>query len=823
MLENEVIEDPFYGVNEHEMNWIYDSDWVYEREFDIEDNFLNHKNIILRFYGLDTHTKIYLNDEILGLTENMFIRYEFDIKSKLQNTGNKLIIKFKSPTKKAQEEAEKLDINLNTGYAAIPGVPFLRKAQYSFGWDWGPKLPDSGIWKSVEIVGYDDIKITSVYPYSVFNYSKESFSVKLYIKVELTSEIQDLSKLFYKLAVKVTTPDNDYILKEFLLNNKNEILEIDVENPLLWWTHDLGVPNLYLVETSILKDDIIDSVVQKIGLRDIHLVRESDKWGESFFFQLNGIPIFAKGANWIPIDSFIPRGKRIGLYSKNLNYAKMANMNMIRVWGGGIYEDDLFYDLCDELGLLVWQDFPFACAFYHFYDEFIENIKEEVIQNIKRLRSHPSLALWCGNNEIEWLWNYLLDKNPRFKNKDIKSKFESRYNEMFEHIIPHLIKKYDLVHPYWPSSPSNGFVGKKLGKINSNSPDFGDSHFWSVWHGGKPFTTYREFNSRFMSEFGFESFPSSKTLSEFCTQNQFDFYSPIMESHQKNSAGNKKIMDYMEKRFSIPQKFEHQVILSQITQAEAIEYGVAHWRQNRNENHCMGTLYWQLNDCWPVASWSSVDYFGRWKALHYFAKRFYQPLFVSIREEDNKIEFWVTNDLKEPQELTLEWKILNSEGTMLLNGGKNFKISSCISFKVDSRDINLINKDKTQKQNNIILFKLKDKNKQEKIIFHGFYLFEAPKYFFLADPELSINSKEIYKRNNNQISIELNISTKNIALYVFIESDAIDFIASDNFISMEPGETRLITLNVIKVLDQNLSYNKIIDSVKLNSLYDLIN
>ncbi len=822
-MDNEVIEDPFYGVNEHEMNWIYDSDWVYEKEFDIEDDFLNHKNIILRFYGLDTHTKIYLNEEILGFTENMFIRYEFDIKSKLQNTGNKLIIKFKSPTKKAQEEAEKLDINLNTSYAAIPGVSYLRKAQYSFGWDWGPKLPDSGIWKSVEIVGYDDIKIKSVYPYSVFNYNKESFSVKLFIKVELTSEIQDLSKLFYKLAVKVTTPDNDYILKEVLLKNKNEIIEIDVENPLLWWTHDLGDPNLYLVETSILKDDIIDSVVQKIGLRDIHLVREFDKWGESFFFQLNGIPIFAKGANWIPIDSFIPRGKRLGLYSMNLNYAKMANMNMIRVWGGGIYEDDLFYDFCDELGLLVWQDFPFACAFYHFYDEFIENIKEEVIQNIKRLRSHPSLALWCGNNEIEWVWNNLLDKNPRFKNKEIKSKFESGYNEMFEQVIPQLIKKYDLGHPYWPSSPSNGFVGKNLGKINSNSPDFGDSHFWSVWHGGKPYTAYREFNSRFMSEFGFESFPSVKTLIEFCTQDQFDFYSPIMENHQKNSAGNKKIMDYMEKRFSIPQKFEHQVILSQITQAEAIEYGVAHWRQNRNENHCMGALYWQLNDCWPVASWSSVDYFGRWKALHYFAKRFYQPLFASIREENDKIEFWVSNDLKEPHEMMLEWKILNSEGIMLMNGEKNFRISPCISLKIDSADVRLINKDKTQKQNNIIFFKLKDKNKQEKIIFHGFHLFEAPKYFSLADPDLSINSKQIIQEDSNQLSIELNVRAKNVALYVFIESDVIDFLASDNFFSLESGESRLIKIKIIKILDQNLSHNKIIDSLKINSLYDLIN
>jgi len=326
-----------------------------------------------------------------------------------------------------------------------------------------------------------------------------------------------------------------------------------------------------------------------------------------------------------------------------------------------------------------------------------------------------------------------------------------------------------------------------------------------------------------MSEFGFESFPSIKTLKDFCSQDQFDFYSPIMENHQKNSAGNKKIKDYMEKRFSIPHKFESQVILSQITQAEAIEYGVAHWRQNRNENHCMGALYWQLNDCWPVASWSSIDYYGRWKALHYFAKRFYQPLFASIREEEDKIEFWVSNDLKEPHEITLEWKILNSEGIILFKGLKNIKAAPCNSLKVEIVDINFINKDKTQKQNSIIFFKLKDKHKPKEIIFYGFHLFDAPKYFSLREPELSINSKEIKQVNNKQLSIELNISTKNIALYVFIESEAVDFVASDNFFSLEPGESRLIALNIIKILDQNLSYNKIIDSLKLNSLYDLIN
>ena len=823
LLEKNIIKDPFYGVNELEMDWVYDADWHYEKQFDIDNIFLDHKNIILRFKGLDTISEILLNGDSLGFTENMFRRYDFDIKSNLKNKGNKLIIKFKSPTKKAREETENYNISLNTGYAAIPGVPYLRKAQFSFGWDWGPKLPDSGIWKPVEIIGYDDIKIDSVHPYSIFDYTKDHPSVKLFIDVELTTDVVDLFKLSSKLLIRVITPNKEIITKDIPLKNKNERIQFDIEKPILWWTHDLGFPHLYIIETSIVKEEVLDTLTQKVGLRDLRLVRESDKWGESFFFQLNGISLFAKGANWIPIDSLIPRGKKLGLYAMNLNFAKDANMNMIRVWGGGIYEDDNFYELCDELGLLVWQDFPFACAFYNFYDKFIENIKIEVIQNLKRLRHHSSLALWCGNNEIEWLWNNLLKNHPQFSNDDIKAKFKSEYLKVFEKMIPDLIKKYDPNRAYWPSSPSNGYIGEELGKINSNTPNFGDSHFWAVWHGGKPFKAYRDFDSRFMSEFGFESFPSVKTLKGFCSQDQFDFYSPIMENHQKNSAGNKKIMDYMEKRFSIPHKFENQVILSQITQAEAIEYGVAHWRQNRNENHCMGALYWQLNDCWPVASWSSIDYYGRWKALHYFAKRFYQPLFASIREEEDKIEFWVSNDLKEPYEITLEWKILSSEGIILIKGSKNFKVDPNNSLKVEMVDINFMNKDKTQKQNNIIFFKLKDQNRQEKIIFHGFHLFNAPKYFSLRDPVLSINSKEINQGDSNQISIELNISTKNIALYVFIESDAIDFVASDNFFSLEPGESRLIRIIIISILDNNLSNESIIDSFKINSLFNLRN
>jgi len=836
-LENHIIEDPFYGVNEHEMKWVYDSDWYYELEFDIVQKYLDYKNILLCFNGLDTIADIYLNGEIIGSTENMFLRYTFDVKSKVQKTGNKILINFKSPTKKAQEDIEKFNIRLNTGYAAIPGVPYLRKAQYSFGWDWGPKLPDIGVWKSVQLVGYDEIKIASVYPYTKFKYNKDPLKLKdtyeiptleptsviLFIEIDLASDIDDFSKLGYKVIVKICSPNNEVVSKEVPLRNKKEKIDFNIKNPILWWTHDLGVPNLYRIEISLEKGGIIDSVQQKIGLREIRLITEPDKWGETFYFLLNGIPVFAKGANWIPVDSSIPRGRKLGLYSMNLNYAKDANMNMIRVWGGGIYEDDLFYELCDELGILVWQDFPFACAFYYFYNEFTENVKQEVIQNLKRIRHHPSLALWCGNNEIEWLWNYLLKRHPIINNPDIITEFKNTYVDIFENLIPQLIKEFDSIHPYWPSSPSNGFIGNDLGKSNSNNPDRGDSHFWSVWHGGKPFKAYRKFNSRFMSEFGFESFPSTKTLKEFCPQDQFEFYSPIMENHQKNSAGNKKIMDYMEKRFSIPQQFEQQVILSQLTQAEAIEYGVEYWRQNRKNYHCMGSLYWQLNDCWPVASWASLDYFGRWKALHYFTKRFFQPIIASVKEDSDKIEFWVTNDLKISQDITFEWKILNSEGKLLVSGGNISNIAPCTSLMLDTVNMSSINKDKKHIHNFIIFYKLKDTSEERKMIYHGFRLFDAPKNFSLKNPEIFYTIKEIKSVNDEKLIFELSITTKKIALYVFIESELVDFIASDNFFSLEPNEKRLIFIKQVKALNPNILIGEIIDSFKISSLYNLIN
>ena len=837
LLENKIIEDPFYGLNEQDMEWVYESDWEFRYEFDLKQEFLDHKKIILRLNGIDTFAEIYINDELIGFTENMFVTYDFNVKSKLKKSQNIMRVLIKSPTVKAKEEIEKHGIRLNTGLAYIPGIPYLRKAQYSFGWDWGPILPDIGIWQSIELIGFDNIKIDSTYITQTFHYNIDPLDIKtpeeitkigimavdLSIKIDLISDYEIENLKNYRIILTLKAPDDIIITKEKSIDSLNPTFNLNIEYPYLWWTHDLGTPNLYDLIISIKNGQIIDKSTEKIGIRDLQLIQNPDKWGETFFFLLNGVPVFAKGANWVPIDSFIPRGKRIGLYQSNLKHAKEANMNMIRVWGGGIYEDDLFYELCDMLGILVWQDFPFACAVYPSHKEFLENIKMESTQNIKRLRNHPSLALWCGNNEVEELWNWEL-KVSEITEEITKNKFKAGYIKIFEDILPKFIEEHDPNRMYWPSSPSNGYAGDKIGSSYSNSPDIGDSHFWKVWHRNKPFSAYREFDSRFMSEFGYESFPSIKTIKRFCPPEHFDFFSPIMENHQKNSAGNKKIFDYMKRRFSIPQNFESQIILSQLTQAEAIEYGVEHWRRNRNDFHCMGSLYWQLNDCWPVASWSSLDYFGRWKALHYFAKKFYQPIFASVKEDSEKVEFWVTNDLKSSKEVIFQWRILDSKGNTLMEGSNSSKISPCLSLRLDTIDVSTISKDKFPEQNNIIFYKLIDKSKSVGVIFHGFRLFDAPKKFSLKDPVLSYTITETKNANESVVDFELNITAKNIALYVFIDSDLVDFIASDNYFSIEPEEFRIIKIRSVKTLKsyENLSKQQIVDSFKIRSLYDLI-
>ncbi|MHA1998607.1 MAG: beta-mannosidase [Promethearchaeota archaeon] len=826
LLKHGEIDDPFYGLNEHEVKWVFTSDWKFQVSFDLEQGFMEYPEIYLDLHGIDTISEVFLNGEKVGDTNNMHRLFRFEVKSHLEEGRNSLIIVIKSPTVEAMRLRKKHKHKLRT-FQALPAVPYLRKAQYSFGWDWGPRLPDIGIWKPVELVAVDGLMLSNVYVEQHFNRSTRegetmNYAGLKYVTLGVTCDVDGFQEGIHsrdvQLHLEITSPSGKVIVTTTPVFQNSCAMEVEIHDPELWWTHDLGEPSLYGLKLELLHENTrVDEYTARIGLRDIELVREPDKWGESFYFKLNGVPIFAKGANWIPVDSFIPRGKVLGLYGRVLENAKEANMNMIRVWGGGIYEDDIFYDLCDELGILVWQDFTFACAVYPLHESFIDNVRLELIDNITRLRNHPSLALWCGNNEIEMLFlvEIVLSMIPP---RDIR-RFKKSYRYMFEEMFPSIVAELDPKTPYWPSSPSNGGGGRPRGLIKSNNPNFGDSHFWKVWHAGAPFSAYRHFDSRFMSEYGFESFPSMKTIRSFCSDDsQFSFDSRIMENHQKNMAGNKKIMKYMKRRFSVPPNFEKQVILSQITQAEAIEYGVEHWRRNRVDFHCMGSLYWQLNDCWPVASWSSLDYFGRWKALHYFARRFYQPIAGSVLESRRKIEFWVQNDLKTPFSGVLEWCVLESTGRSLLGGKVDFSVKSCHSKCLKEVFPPVVDGISEFGDGHIAFYKILG-NDELVAIHQGFRLIGNPKNFKLEPPSLTYTIEPI---TENQVRVEVKV--EKISLHIHLESETVDFVASDNYFSMHPGENKEIWVTLAPASDGGCKdvVKEFTNTLVIHSLFDLM-
>nr|MDO8084781.1 glycoside hydrolase family 2 protein [Candidatus Sigynarchaeum springense] len=811
LVEAGTIEDPFYGENEHQMAWVYESDWHFETSFDIPDTLLHHNWILLRCRGIDTFSEVRVNGILVGTTANMHVIYEFNVKEHLKAGKNDIKITVQSPTKAARAEKKKHGINLRTLFA-IPGVPYIRKAQFSFGWDWGPKLPGMSISQPVELVAHDGVAIDSVFPVQTFTYNKDPMAgidpaglpairiEQVTVKVNVELAIMGAMRAGHDITIKamLKSPDGRSFDASAPVDGSRVSLDFQIPKPVLWWTHDLGTPALHDLTVSLQKgNDVIDTVEQKVGLRDIKLVRRPDKWGETFFFALNGVPVFAKGANWVPVDSFIPRGKRLGLYQSLLAAAKEANMNFLRVWGGGLYEDNLFYDMCDELGILVWQDFPFACAVYPPTKEFVDMIRKEAALNIKRMRHHASLAVWIGNNEVEqgFLGVFILSTMARFW---LLNKFKRAYLELFEQVLPAIVADLDPTRSYWPSSPSNGGGDRPRGPLASNDPNVGDSHFWKVWHLGAPFTEYRKFDSRFMSEFGFESFPHMRTIASFCPPEQYAFTSPIINNHQKMLKGNRKIMGYMKRRFHIPADFHKQVLLSQVVQGEAIEYGVEHWRRNRNEQHCMGSLYWQLNDCWPVASWSSIDYFGRWKALHYYAKRFYARFAASVKEDRDSAELWVTNDRREARKGKISWKIVDDGGESLLSGSKNVDVPPCSSVLAEHIDTTAISKDNAAINAHVILYTLEPASGSGEATARGFRLFGKPRDFPVRDPRLSWHVEKPAKGTKGEWDFDVVIESEQLALFVYIEPVGVDFIAADNFFAMERGEKRHVPIRLVK-------------------------
>ena len=645
LLDAGAIEDPYYRQNEYTARDLFWQDYIFERSFEVTQELLNQDVIQLVCYGIDTLADLYINDTHVIYMNNMHRTWRIPVKEYLHEGSNSIRFYFKSTLRYIEEREasapadKKITIEAS---GAIAGNQYIRKAHSMFGWDWGAQLPDAGIFRDIEIQAYCTARIDEV------KYQQEHAQGQVTLQVEAVLEGADFMKKYFmgkcsagkdsseeasheeasyeetiyeKTSMEVCVYDpQGHLLDKHIMTTKDNVTymsEINIENPQLWWVNGLGGHPLYTVETRLLTNGEETQIHKdRIGLRTFTVSRDKDQWGEEFAFMINGVKFFAMGADYIPEDCVYNRITRERMEYLVRSSVK-AHYNCLRVWGGGYYPSDEFYDLCDEYGIIVWQDLMYACNVYDVTQEFEDSIAAETVDNVKRLRHHASLGLWCGNNEIESAWAY-------WGNYQTQSQYlRADYIKQFEYILPKALKKADDQTFFWPSSPSSGGCFDEPGDENR-----GDTHYWEVWHGNKPFAEYRKYFFRYASEFGFQAFPSEKTVYSYTEPQDRNIFSPVMESHQKNDAANGKMLYYLAENFRYPKDFESLLYVTQVLQAVAIKSGVEHWRRNRGR--CMGTLYWQINDNWPVASWSSIDYYGRWKALHYMACRFYEPVAGSI-------------------------------------------------------------------------------------------------------------------------------------------------------------------------------------------------
>ncbi len=771
LLANKLIPDPFIGANEKQLQWIENEDWQYQTTFTISKAELKHQNAILHFDGLDTFAEVYLNGTKILSADNMFRTWKVDVKRVLKVGQNKLQITFASAVKKGKEKAKKLPYTL-------PGDEkvFTRKAQYHFGWDWGPRFVTAGIYKKVVLRFWDNAILSQVK-------TNQDLTDKTLAKVVFSVDINTNKVGQYQLKI------NDKTEEIQLQKGQNTLsFSYEIKNPKLWWPNGLGEAHLYPFDIHLIKDmQVIDSQKVTLGLRTIELVQEKDDIGKSFYFKVNGQPVYMKGANVIPPDSFLPRVTD-SVYQSIVKNAVDANMNMLRVWGGGVYADDAFYEACDKNGILVWQDFMFACAMYPGDEAFLENVKQEVVDNVTRLQNHPSIALWCGNNENDEGWhNWGWQKQYKYSEAD-STKIWNDYQKLFHDLIP---KTLDSLLPknenrYWPSSPSIGW-GRKESLLS------GDAHYWGVWWGLEPFEMYEMKVGRFMSEYGFQGLPEKKTFLAFAKSDELNFDSEAVKNHQKHPTGYQTIKEYMVRDYQVPTNFEDFIYVSQLLQAEGMKTAIeAHRRAKPN---CMGTLFWQLNDCWPVTSWSSVDYYGRWKAFQYEAKRSFNPILVDITANEVNYEVRVINDEPIPHHITLVEEVMDFNGNPI-DGYE-------VEFDIEANSNEVLSA--TPKEN------YRAKNLRQMVISvtcttatgktsKGLYYFVKPKDLQLTKPNIQIS-----KIDDFTYEITSDVLAKNVYL-----SSEEDTFFSDNYFDILPRQKVTIKLT------------KPVKAIRVTSLFEVM-
>lgn len=769
LLDNNLMNDPFYRQNELEALKLMENEFEFSKKFDFTPS---GDKVILHCEGLDTLCDIYINDVHVAYTDNMHRTYEFDVTEFLKMGENTIRIVFYSADTYVREK-QKEEMQYQPWHCT-EGAGYLRKAHCMMGWDWGPRLPDAGIWKDIALIVLDSARITD---FHIVQRHEEG-------KVYVTPFVETDKKA--NLSVTVTTPDGAvYAIPANV--------EVEIENPKLWWPNGLGEQPLYTVRAVAMEQGkVVDVQEKRIGLRTLKLIREKDRYGECFCHEVNGVRFFAMGADYIPEDNILSRITPERTY-KLIKQCRDSNFNAIRVWGGGVYPQDFFFDACDELGIIVFEDMMVACITVCNTEEMKASMKAEVYDNLKRMRHHASLALISGNNEVEEMFAY----GEALENK----KMVEMYLYLYEEMMPQVMQELCPYIPYIPSSPTT--CGHFVDPRNEN---YGDAHYWEVWHGEKPFTDYRNKYFRYLSEFGFQSFPCEKTINAFTEEEDRNIFSRVMEMHQRNGVANGKILNYLSQTYKYPREFGTLLYASQLLQAEAMRYGVEHLRRNRGR--CMGSLYWQLNDIWPTASWSSVDYYGRLKALHYVAKRFYNPIMISCKETgegttryfptlhpsvdyETKAQLCVTNETLYDCTGVVVWALRDNTGKIFQSGETELTVSSLTSVWLEEMDFC-----KTDVDHNYMSYEFRVDGE---VVSEGTVLFTVPKYFKFQNPELT------YEIQGDEITVHANA----YASYVEIDSPDSDIILSDNYFDMNAGS------KIVKILEGKP------ETIQLRSVYDI--
>ena len=783
LLRNKLIPEPFYRDNENRLQWIENADWEYRTTIPVTEKLLNRKNIELVFDGLDTCAQVYLNGTLLLTSDNMFRTYRQNAKPSLKAGDNQLRVVFTTPIRGAEKIADQDPWRLQTHTQARW---YIRKAAYQYGWDWSPRFVTSGVWRPVRLEAWDDARISDL-SIRQLDVAKQSAHVLAQLAVTASVDAPATVTLHYGVAGREFTTTQTTELH----SGVNHVeLPITIDHPALWYPAGYGSQPMYAFHASVaIRGEIQDASGVRTGLRSVVLRRDPDQWGRSFELVVNGIPIFAKGANVVPFDSF-PSRVPVEQIRDILQSAKDANMNMIRIWGGGYYETQEFYELCDEMGIMVWQDFMFGNPWQPGTYSFKQNVAQEVEDQLKRLRNHPSIVLWCGNNEQEN--NFLQDS--LHVTQIARLQMWQDYLTVFSGIIPTLVARYDPGAAYWPSSPSGDYEETKAmnyrvleeGDDVGGNEEFGDTHDYSVWTSSTllprvPFSSEEDRHYRFVSEYGFQSMPEMRTIDSFTLpEDRTSTSTSVMTVHQKDPNGYATMLDYIRQYYGEPKDFSSLVYASQVVQAEFIKVVAEHLRRDRPRT--MGSIFWQLNDCWPVVSPSSIDYYGRWKALQYYARRFYSPLLVSSRVKDGSLRVSVVSDETTPTAASLRVRVMKFDGVVLHTETQNIAIpalSSKVYLEIPTQPYS----DPTEI---VAAMDLTVNGKQV----------SSNSMYFIPTKAVHLSAAQIAGRlTGTNGAYQLRLSSNTLARDVYVSFGDNDVKFCDNYVDLLPGEPITLTVH----------------------------